>query len=368
MSKSKYHGAFGRLQRVMQRLKWPLKHTGQRSQGSEKARDELAEPYPEAPVKDRKSQYRLPESTPAAQAESLNPENVQSGLSESTLAIRASSVNPENMVWVFCTIRSGSSWLCSMMEEFRDHKLWEEPGIGRLFGSFYRRAQTRRLNSTSFILGNPTRKGWIRSIRNFIMDGAHYACPFLSSKHYLIVKETDSSAGAPLIMEALPESRMIFLIRDPRDVAASILDATRNGSWMYEVMDKAGWKGETLTDRKLENFIRRRFNSYLQQIGSIKEAYHAHEGRKVLVRYEDLRANTLEMLKRICSALEIPVGEEELSQAVEKHSWENIPEKEKGKGKFFRKATPGGWKEDLTPDQAKIVESIMAPILKEFYP
>ncbi|HEU4494146.1 MAG TPA: hypothetical protein VFR69_08145, partial [Rubrobacteraceae bacterium] len=55
--------------------------------------------------------------------------------------------------------------------------------------------------------------------------------------------------------------------------------------------------------------------------------------------------------------------------AVEKHSWENVPEEEKGEGKFHRKATPGGWREDLTPGQAQIVERITAPLLKEFsYP
>jgi hypothetical protein len=43
-------------------------------------------------------------------------------------------------------------------------------------------------------------------------------------------------------MEALPESRMIFLIRDPRAFAASALDAARKGSWMYEPMAKAVWK------------------------------------------------------------------------------------------------------------------------------
>ncbi len=47
-------------------------------------------------------------------------------------------------------------------------------------------------------------------------------------------------------------------------------------------------------------------------------------------------------MKRIYSTLEIPVDEEALTRAVEKHSWENLPEKEKGEGKFYRKASPGG--------------------------
>jgi Sulfotransferase domain len=88
----------------------------------------------------------------------------------------------------------------------------------------------------------------------------------------------------------------------------------------------------------------------------------------VLVRYEDLRANTLAEMKRLYATLEIPVQEKELARAVEKHSWENIPEEKKGEGKFYRKATPGGWQEDLTPKQAQIVERITAPLLNEFYP
>ena len=64
----------------------------------------------------------------------------------------------------------------------------------------------------------------------------------------------------------------------------------------------------------------------------------------------------------------VAVEESELERAVQKHSWENIPEEEKGGGKFHRKATPGGWREDLTPEQARIVEGITAPLLEELYP
>jgi hypothetical protein len=57
-----------------------------------------------------------------------------------------------------------------------------------------------------------------------------------------------------------------------------------------------------------------------------------------------------------------------LARAVEKHSWESIPDEEKGEGKFYRKATPGGWRGDLTPEQAKAVEKITAPLLEQLYP
>jgi hypothetical protein len=121
-------------------------------------------------------------------------------------------------------------------------------------------------------------------------------------------------------------------------------------------------------DKDPDAFVRDRAKSYLQRIGITKQAYEAHKGRKVLVRYEELRANTLGTMSRIRSALELPVSEQELSRAVEKHAWENIPEEDKGEGKVFRKATPGGWREDLTPQQVEIVERITAPLLEEFYP
>jgi hypothetical protein len=114
--------------------------------------------------------------------------------------------------------------------------------------------------------------------------------------------------------------------------------------------------------------VRTRANSYVQQIEKTSQAYSAHRGRKVMVRYEELRADTLGTMKRIYATLGIPVDEGELVRAVEKYSWENIPEEEKGEGKKRRKAMPGAWRDDLTPRQVEIVEDITAPLLEEFYP
>ncbi|MDP9440496.1 MAG: sulfotransferase domain-containing protein [Actinomycetota bacterium] len=162
---------------------------------------------------------------------------------------------------------------------------------------------------------------------------------------------------------------MIFLVRDPRDdVVASALDALREGGWMYEAKDETSRKEKTLADREPDNFVRTRAKLYLRQVGSIREAYNAHKGRKVLVRYEDLRADTLATMKRIYSSLEVPVEEELLVRVVKRHSWERVPKEERGAGKFYRKAAPGGWREDLTPEQAKMIEGITAPLLQEFYP
>lgn len=88
--------------------------------------------------------------------------------------------------------------------------------------------------------------------------------------------------------------------------------------------------------------MRKRAEKHLHHIGNAKKAYDAHQGRKALVRYEDLKADTLGTMRRLCLALEISAGEDQLPCTVDKHAWENVPEEEKGPRKFYRKATPRG--------------------------
>jgi Sulfotransferase domain len=278
------------------------------------------------------------------------------------------SIDPARMVWIFGSGRSGSTWLRSMMGELKDAGVWEEPMVGRLFGEFYARAPKDNLRSADFVMGDPIRKGWISSIRNFVLDGARYSNPRLGSGEYLIIKEPNGSVGAPLLMEALPESRMILLVRDPRDVVASVLDAATEGGWLYENREGKTNARPSKTERRPNAFVRERANVYRRGVESAWRAYDAHEGPKVLVRYEDLRSDTVSEMRRIYAILGIAVGDEDLRRAVEQHSWENVPEREKGRGKFYRRGTSGGWKEDLTPRQVEVVEKATSPLLERFYP
>jgi hypothetical protein len=277
-------------------------------------------------------------------------------------------IRPENLVWIFGAARTGSTWLGSMMADLDGHDWWHEPMVGHLFGHLLNERAGRRRDDEHFILGGP-RELWLYPVRAFVLDSAGKRFPALAKGGYLVIKEPHGSEGAPLLMEALPESRMILLVRDPRDVVASRMDLARKGSVSRQAMRRRGEEKKNLAaDERPDEFVENQARRYLRHIEFVKLAYDAHQGPKAQLRYEDLRSDTLGEMKRLYSALRIPIDEQDLSRAVRRHSWENIPERKKGKGKFRRKAKPGGWTRDLTPQQIAAVEKITAPLLEEFYP
>ena len=272
-----------------------------------------------------------------------------------------------NVVWIFCVARSGSTWLASIMGEMKGTAVWKEPRVGHLFGEFYENNPKAKTESANFILGAPAKPAWISSIRHFVLTRARYGFPTLGPDDFLVVKEPGGGVGAPFLMEALPESRMILLVRDPRDVVSSSLDATREGSWQKEQRRAAGSGRKSLTAKQPDAVVKRSAKKYLRNMERAREAFDAHRGPKALIRYEDLLADTLGAMRRVYSELGMEASADALARAVEKHSWEAIPEDMKGQGKFYRKASPGGWEEDLTPRQVEIVEECTAPLLDAFY-
>jgi hypothetical protein len=98
---------------------------------------------------------------------------------------------------------------------------------------------------------------------------------------------------------------------------------------------------------------------YVDFVGNARRAYEEHAGPKVLVRYEDLRTDTMGTMRRIYSELGMAVDEEKLSSVVERHSRELSSEEDE--------AISERWREVLTEEQVALVEKKTAPLLEEFY-
>jgi len=254
-----------------------------------------------------------------------------------------------------------------MLSDLGSNALWNEPLVGALFGEFYLNHHADR-RTGAFIMAPSRRDAWLPAVRGMVLRGAAKRFPNLPREGYLIVKEPNGYLGAPLLSAAMPESRLVFVLRDPRDVVASGLDAQRAGGW---TADLQVWKGVEkpvqLADTDPEAFVRDVAELYLKGIQQVERAYLAHAGPKAMVKYEALRASPKQTMLELCSKLEFKVQDDELTKAVEGRAWEKIPPEQKGDRQFFRKATPGAWVEDLSVDQARIVEDVTAPVLTRFY-
>lgn len=282
----------------------------------------------------------------------------------------SNGVNPANLVWIFGSGRSGSTWLARMMGELEGFSVWNEPLVGTLFGDLYYVRGGDRIGKKGrhFILGGGYRDSWLKPMRDLVLSGAAARFPEAARGGYLVIKEPNGSVGAPLLMETLPESRMVLLVRDPRDVISSSMDAHREGGWLYESNRQKGDPNRpALPEKDPDSYVRLRAGMYLQSVSNAKQAYKAHQGYKSLVRYEDLRSEPLQQMEKLCSDLGLPVEDDAIARVVDKHSFEEIPPESKGQGRFHRKARPGGWSEELTPKQIRIIERTTEPLLEEFY-
>ena len=106
---------------------------------------------------------------------------------------------------------------------------------------------------------------------------------------------------------------------------------------------------------------------YLWDLERACQAFSGHHGPKAIVRYEDVRADTLGAMRRLGDKLGLEIDDRDLAVSVAENAWEAIPEEEKGEDRFRRKGAPGSWRQDLTEEQRQIVETVCRPILDAFY-
>ncbi len=267
------------------------------------------------------------------------------------------------LVWMFGSPRTGSSWLSRMLVGPSVY-VWDEPYLGQFVGANH---SARVDPETGFPIRwvDPTvdklvasnlfhetqRPVWIHALRGFILElvrGRFDPRP----DQRILVKEPNGSRGADVIMECLPNSRLIFLLRDPRDVIDSLMDLHRTDSWNPRpVLDTA---------QKREAKIREYARVWRLNVTMSQRAYDRHDpGRRLVVRYEDLRSDAAGELGRIHDFLGVEVPAAQVEDAVSRHAYENVPSESKGPGKAIRMAQPGYWRERFSETEAAVLDDAL---------
>jgi sulfotransferase family protein len=285
------------------------------------------------------------------------------------------------LVWLLGSPRSGSTWLMRQLAGHPAVVPVNEPLIGQHLGPFF--SDEPGIHAEDLDSGNFTPSRYLRDAGQYFFAeefrdvwlpalGAMMRARFHAhaaarssgvplSETLLVIKEPHGSQAADLIMEALPQSRLLFLLRDGRDVVDSELAAASKGSWLADVFPVVGGIGP---DERLA-FVEQSAHKWVWRTEVVEGAYAAHQGPKLLVRYEDMRADAAAHLRRAFDWLGLEIADADLEALVEAQSFERMPAEHRGPDRIFRAAKPGLWRESLSDAEQQVAERVMGPKLRE---
>src|SRR5262245_61265124 len=264
---------------------------------------------------------------------------------------------PGRLAWIFGSSRSGSTWLLRMLSQLERVAPIDDPHLGHHLGvwrpiplAWATAKDPPKLGTLAdfkrrkrdYLFSDGYREQWEPQLRELISarfeaQAAEDVEEGRAADPVVVVKEPGSHA-ADTIMRLFPESCLIFLLRDGRDVVDSWLDAYSDGSW---ATDEGAYP---LDDTGRPALIRWQSSVWLHRTEVVQETFaRTDPDRRVLIRYEEMRDDPVGALRGICSMLGIEVSREQLEEVAGTHAFSAVPKSDKGEGREIRRADPGGW-------------------------
>jgi hypothetical protein len=155
-----------------------------------------------------------------------------------------------------------------------------------------------------------------------------------------------------LAWELYPEGREIFLVRDPRDVLASVLASNRKRGERPPPADPLRWIGDVFRGR----------------IEAVAESWERRRDSAHLVRYEDLMLEPSATLTALLDYLGLDAGEAAVTQMLARAE-QSIPEMSEHRTTPDAQASIGRFARDLEPPLVEECERELADAIALFgYP
>lgn len=292
------------------------------------------------------------------------------------------------MIWIFGSAGSGTTWLMhdilgaapstARPDDDTGVRPLDEPGIGILLGAievdaerFYQvdraaeaagphapvfeRHIDRRSGSDEFVRNPRTAANFRKSIREIVFENVlvHWG---VLDYDYVAVKMPNGSHAADLLMSALPQARMIVIMRDGRDVIRS-----RFSPFASRTL------AET-TDLALRRYAVAYYSEYWNfQREIVERAFAAHDPeRRLLVSYEQLRRGETEAFASVYRFIGASVSDEWLRGLIERTRLENVAPDRRGPALPRQTGEIGGYRSAFLKTEVALMTSIMGPGLRRY--
>jgi hypothetical protein len=283
------------------------------------------------------------------------------------------------VIWMFGSPRSGSTWLLRMAEQHPWIVGMNEPLIGSHLSPFLHdepgyRAEDLDLSTFTqrrVMAADPDKffsvkyaDVWLPDLRRLLNDRflAHLereADTIAVRDALLLIKEPNGSQSADVIMRAQPTARLLFLLRDGRDVVDSELASFLVGGWQ----ERSFGHMHGVEDAERVDFVIRSAYQWLWRTEVVETAFAEHRGSKHMLRYEDLLREPVRHLGELFEWLGVARDGVDVARVVDEFAFERLPYR--GPDQQNRFARPGAWRENLRLDESNAVQDILAPKLSE---
>ena len=179
------------------------------------------------------------------------------------------------------------------------------------------------------------------------------------SPRWVVIKEPNGSHASDTHHLSTARLADAVPLRDGRDVVDSLVDAM--------LREKTWWRGpKALVPQERVSFVSQHATLWVLRTMASQRAFAAlPDEQRLLVRYEDLLSDTPAQLRRIFDWLEIDVSERDLKGIVRRNAFEAVRKRRRGPGKDVRAATPGLWRQNLSPEEQQAMHEIMGDKLRE---
>jgi hypothetical protein len=277
-----------------------------------------------------------------------------------------------NLVFIVGSPRSGTTWLQKLLISHPKVRSGQETDLFDMF--IGKQLQAWRYLKNYKLSGRPVglpcyfrEREYLSILKKYMLELLKPMIGSLRSDELFIEKTPSHALYIDEIIEMLPESRFIHVLRDPRDVVASLLAASKSWGKNWAPNDAGS------ATRMWKNHIR----------SVQRSSKKLSKDQFFEMRYEDLSSKPKVILNMLISFLGLEWSDVEITKTLTSNQLQtakktggttipiageiakllkcNITIEPNG---FMRKGRVGSWKEELSEEDLKVVHQVAGRIMK----